>query len=199
VTLANKITLCRIALVPVFVALGIAYGRSVQAGTAEAALRTAAVTFFFIIGISDGVDGYIARNYNQRTRLGSVLDPLADKMLMFSSLLVLSLCAWPQSLPVWLAGVVIARDVLSSSAAGIIYLVQGKVKIRPHWTGKVATVLQITVVSWSMLSFHWATARLLAALTALITVISGGVYLVEGTRQLLARSSPPHQAVSAKA
>jgi CDP-diacylglycerol--glycerol-3-phosphate 3-phosphatidyltransferase/cardiolipin synthase len=186
VTLANKITLCRIALVPLFVVLGISYGQSVQAGVAEAGIRTAAVIVFFVIGLSDGLDGYIARHYHQRSRLGAVLDPLADKMLMFSSLLVLSLCAWPQPLPVWLAGVVIARDVLSSSAAGIIYLVQGKVKIRPHWTGKVATVLQITVVSWSMLGFHWGTARLLAALTALITVISGGVYLVEGTRQLLA-------------
>jgi cardiolipin synthase (CMP-forming) len=191
VTLANKITLTRIALVPPFVVLSILYGQSVQAGTAAATLRTAAVTLFFIIGLSDGLDGYIARHYHQRTRLGAVLDPLADKLLMLTSLLVLSLCSWPQPLPLWLAGVVIARDVLSSLAAWLIYLIHHSVKIRPHWTGKVATVLQITVVSWSMLGFHWGTARLIAALTALITAISGGVYLVEGTRQLCATRHRP--------
>jgi cardiolipin synthase (CMP-forming) len=189
VTLANQITCCRIALVPVFVGLGIAYGRSVEVGQEHGGYYLGTLTCFALISSADGVDGYIARNWNQRTKLGAILDPLADKLLMLSALLMLSLSGWPVKLPLWLAGVVIARDVLSSLAAAAIQMVQGRVLVRPHWTGKLATVLQIASISWSLLG--WSGVRPIAASAALITVLSGGVYLVEGTRQLFAPTPPP--------
>ena len=187
-TLANQITCCRIALVPVFVGLGVAYGRCVEQGQDHTGYYLGTLASFAVISSADGVDGYIARNWNQRTRLGAILDPLADKLLMLSALLMLSLSGWPMKLPLWLAGVVIARDVLSSLAAAAIQWAQGRVLVRPHWTGKLATVLQIASISWSLLG--WAGVRPVAAIAALITVLSGGVYLVEGTRQLFAPSPP---------
>jgi cardiolipin synthase (CMP-forming) len=191
VTLANQITCARLALVPVFVALGIVYGRSVDAGAPDQFYQVATVTLFTLIGVCDGLDGYIARHWNQMSKLGAILDPLADKVQMLAALLMLSLSSWPDGLPLWLPGVVIARDVLSSLAAWLIYGVQGAVNVRPHWTGKLATVLNINAIGWSMLGLTLLSVRTVAAAAAVVTVLSGGVYLVEGIRQLFA---PPKTA-----
>jgi len=99
VTTANKITLVRIAMIPVFVALAIYYGESVRRGAPLEWQRFAAIIVFLLAAASDGLDGYVARHYNQRSRLGVILDPIADKGLLLSGIITLSITNWSQSDP----------------------------------------------------------------------------------------------------
>ena len=85
-TTANKITIGRILLIPVFVLLAIYYGESVRSGQPDDRLRWAAVIVFVVAAGSDALDGYIARRFQQRSRLGVILDPLADKALLVAAL-----------------------------------------------------------------------------------------------------------------
>ena len=152
-TLANRITIFRLLLIPVFVHFAGRYGQSVTDGAPVEPLRIAAVSIFLIAGVSDFLDGWIARRYNQRTRLGSVLDPLADKGLMLAAILTLSVTGWSAQhrFPVWFPVLVILRDVLSSIGAWLIHKKHGRVCISPHWTGKVCNVTQIIAIGWIML------------------------------------------------
>src|SRR5438552_15035820 len=89
-TTANKITLVRIAMIPVFVALAIYYGESVRRGDPQEWQRFAAIIIFLLAAASDGLDGYVARRYNQRSQLGFILDPFADKGLLLIGIITLS-------------------------------------------------------------------------------------------------------------
>ena len=111
-TVANQITLVRILLIPVFVVFAVYYADSVRDGATQDWLRWAAVAGFVIAAASDGLDGWIARRFNQRSALGVVLDPIADKGLLLTAIITLSLYPWPVSLPLWFPVLVIARDVV---------------------------------------------------------------------------------------
>src|SRR5438270_11872654 len=90
-TTANKITVIRILMIPVFVTLAIYYGQSVQKGDPVVWERFAAIFVFLLAAVSDGLDGYVARRYNQRSSLGVILDPIADKALLLSVVITLSI------------------------------------------------------------------------------------------------------------
>lgn len=182
-TTANKVTIFRIFLVPFFVVQVLYY---VDAGNEW--YRLLAVMSFALAAISDGIDGYIARRYNQRSELGSILDPLADKLLLLSGVVLLSLHheSHLPRLPLWLAGTVIGRDAVLVLGAFVIRYVGGKIVVRPHWTGKVATVLQMACVLWALLKFdpRWLFSLSLGA--TICTAVSGTIYFVAGIRQLSA-------------
>ena len=93
-TTANKITIARIMMIPVFVMMAIYYGRSVQRGEPLEWQRWTAIAIFIVAAASDGIDGYIARRFNQKSQLGMVLDPLADKGLLLSGIITLSISNW---------------------------------------------------------------------------------------------------------
>ena len=188
-TTANKITICRILLIPVFVVEVLYY---VKTGTEFH--RFLGFICFGLAATFDGVDGYIARHYNQRSELGAILDPLADKLLLVSGIVLLSFDHVPylQTIPLWLTGTIIGRDILLLVGLIVIQITVGKVKVRPRMLGKIATVLQMIVVLWVLLNwssrglFYWSLGA------ALCTGISGLLYLWDGTRQLSAHpaSSP---------
>src|SRR5207249_8713367 len=148
-TTANKITLIRIAMIPVFVALAIYYGESIQRGDPQEWQRFAAIIVFLLAAASDGLDGYVARHYNQRSKLGVILDPIADKGLLLSGIITLSLTSWSEfepatgKFPAWFPVLVISRDAILLVGTLVLYLLNGKVQVKPHWTGKIATVLQM--------------------------------------------------------
>src|SRR5258708_5992531 len=108
-TTANKITILRILLVPFFVVELIYYVRS-----GNEAHRLAALLCFTVAAILDGVDGYIARRYNQISELGKILDPLADKLLLVSGVVTLSIShgTFLGQIPLWLTGTILGRDLL---------------------------------------------------------------------------------------
>src|SRR5215468_1374512 len=149
-TTANKITILRILLIPFFVVEVLYYvkeGREIYRGLA--------LLCFAVAAICDGVDGYIARRYNQRSELGAILDPLADKLLLVSGIVLLSFDHHNlESIPLWLTVTILGRDVLLLIGLGVIYIMVGKVIVRPRVLGKIATVLQMVVVLWILLKWR---------------------------------------------
>jgi CDP-diacylglycerol--glycerol-3-phosphate 3-phosphatidyltransferase len=186
-TFANKITVARIGLIPVFVGFAIYYGLSVGAGHPEEWLRWAALGVFALAAASDGLDGYVARRYNQRTELGAILDPIADKGLLLAAILTLSFSNWRYALPVWFGVLVVARDLIVMTGAVVLVLLQGRVAVRPTWSGKAATALQMTALLAVMLqpealleplrfqdtTLPWVGLDLPVFLAALFTAASG--------------------------
>ena len=182
-TTANKITIVRILLVPFFI-VQVVY----DASTGDEVYRWLALASFAVAAVSDGVDGYIARHFNQRSELGAVLDPLADKLLLVSGIVLLSLHETPKlpSVPIWLTATVLSRDMLLTLGLTVIHFVTGKIIVRPRWTGKLATVLQMIVVLWALLRlpndwFLWWCRG-----AGLFTGFSGLQYVLDGMRQLSA-------------
>lgn len=190
---ATRITLIRILLIPAFVWLAVYYGKSVEAGAPDERLRWMAVGVFLIASLSDAVDGWIARRFNQRSRLGAILDPLADKGLVLATLITLSVTAWSRDhrLPLWFPMLVITRDVLSIGGAFLIQHATGNVVIRPHWTGKVATATMMIALAWVMLHIDWLPAIVPVAVSSVFVVASGVAYIMDMLRQLHSVPEPP--------
>ena len=188
-TTANKVTILRILLIPFFVVEVLYY---VKEGYEMH--RILAMLCFAVAAILDGVDGYIARRYNQRSELGAILDPLADKLLLVSAVVLLSYDHEPflDTIPLWLTGIIMGRDVLMVIGLVVIQVVVGRVTVRPRMVGKVATVLQMVVVLWVLLRWHEPTVFVLILGAAIFTAVSGLFYVWDGVRQLSAHpaSSP---------
>lgn len=184
-TTANKVTILRMLLIPFFVVEALYYVK-----TGREIFRLLAVLAFVIAAICDGVDGYIARRYNQRSELGAILDPLADKLLLVSGIILFSFNHEPYfgSIPLWLTGTILGRDLLLLIGLVVIQMMVGKVKVRPRLLGKVATVAQMICIGWILL--HWDTDlrpvwfQIWTLAAGLCTGISGLLYIWDGTRQL---------------
>jgi cardiolipin synthase (CMP-forming) len=192
VTTANKITIVRILMIPVFVTLAIYYGESIQRGDPLEWQRFAAIAVFLLAAASDGLDGYVARRYNQRSALGVILDPIADKGLLLSGIITLSISNWSQSdpdygkFPIWFPVLVITRDAVILVGSAVLHLLNGKVQVKPSWTGKVATVCQMCAIAWVMLQLRFLPLWFVVMVAAIFTLISGVIYVVAGVRQLQA-------------
>jgi len=188
-TTANKVTIFRILLIPFFVVEILYY---VQTGSETH--RLLGILSFFIAAACDGVDGYIARRYNQRSELGAILDPLADKLLLVSGIVLLSFDHSPrlESVPLWLTGTIIGRDILLLVGLLVIQITVGKVTVKPNIVGKIATVLQMMVVMWILLKWHDRYLTIWTLAAGFCTGISGLFYVWDGVRQLSAHptSSP---------
>lgn len=158
-TIPNAITMARIVAIP-FVVQAILGGH-----------WTTAFTLFVLAGASDGVDGFIARHFNQMSPLGTYLDPLADKGLtiaVFSAFVVLGI------LPAWLLVLVVARDVAILAGAGLL-AVRGKAHtIRPLMISKVNTALLLVLAAWLLAAeaFGWSIPPLKNALIAGVVVLT---------------------------
>lgn len=191
-TTANKITVARILMIPAFVTMAIYYGESIQRGAPLEWERFTAIAIFLIASLSDGIDGYVARRYNQRSSLGVILDPIADKGLLLSGIITLSISNWSNvdpdygRFPAWFPVLVISRDAVILVGAMVLYLLNGKVQVRPNWTGKVATVLQMAAIGWVMLQLQFLSLIYVVIAAGIFTLLSGIVYVSEGVRQLQA-------------
>ena len=191
-TTANKITVVRILMIPAFVTMAIYHGESIQEGARVEWLRFTAIAIFLIAAVSDGLDGYVARHYNQKSSLGVILDPIADKGLLLSGIITLSISNWSDidpeygRFPAWFPVLVISRDAVILVGAVVLYLLNGKVHVKPNWTGKVATVLQMVAIGWVMLQFRFLPLLYVVIAAGVFTFISGIVYVSDGIRQLQA-------------
>jgi cardiolipin synthase len=177
-TVANQITLVRILLIPVFVVFAVYYSASVREGVPEEWLRWCAVVVFVIAAISDGLDGWIARRFNQRSALGVVLDPIADKGLLLTAIITLSLFPWTVGLPLWFPVLVIARDIVILVGCGLLKFFTGHIEVRPSMLGKVATALQMATVAWVLLQIP--DERWVVWAAGLFTLLSGIGYMWRG-------------------
>lgn len=197
-TTANKITITRILMIPLFVMMAIYYGRGVQHGAPQDWQRWAAVAIFVLAAASDGIDGWVARRFNQRSRLGLILDPIADKGLLLAAIITLSVSKWTYEFPAWFPVLVITRDIVIVAGTLTLHYMNGSVRVKPSWAGKAATALQMVAISLCMLQlnfFHhtvklgnWEIALdfldIPVYLAGLATLVSGIGYVVDGIRQL---------------
>ncbi|WP_289282306.1 MULTISPECIES: CDP-alcohol phosphatidyltransferase family protein [unclassified Methylophaga] len=120
-----------------------------------------------VAGISDGIDGFLAKHFHWQSRLGSILDPIADKLLLVASFATL---AWMDLLPLWLLWLVLARDVIIVSGGLAYHYFIGEFELLPVWSSKINTALQIILVLLVIISQQW-----FAELTLLISI---GVWAV---------------------
>ncbi len=197
-TTANKITITRIMMIPVFVMMAIYYGHSVQRGAPQDWQRWTAIAVFVLAAASDGIDGYIARRYNQKSQLGVVLDPIADKGLLLSGIITLSFSNWGYEFPVWFPVLIVARDVVIVAGTLTLHFLNGSVRVRPSWTGKTATALQMVAIALCMMQWNWfqkslaigrwkldfGSLDLAVWLAGFFTLVSGFGYVVSGIAQL---------------
>ena len=142
VTVPNMLTVFRMVLIPVFVTL-LFYQRFVLA-----------LAVFVIAGLTDGLDGILARRFQQESQLGTVLDPIADKLMMVTAFIVLSMRSiFPQPvpshlpIPFWVTIAVISRDVFIVVGAAAINIMTGFRGFRPSWLGKANTTVQIIAIA----------------------------------------------------
>src|SRR6266480_579942 len=191
-TTANKITVARILVIPAFVTMAIYYGQSIQPGDPLEWQRFTAIAIFLIAAVSDGLDGYIARHYKQRSALGAILDPIADKGLLLSGIITLSISNWSEvdpdygRFPAWFPVLVISRDAVILLGSAVLHILNGKVRVRPSWTGKVATVLQMAAIAWVMLQMRIIPLIYIVCAAGFFTLVSGVIYVRDGVRQLSA-------------
>lgn len=172
-TLANRLTILRILMTPA-IAILLLYKH-----------MEAATVLFVLAGITDGLDGFVARNRGQRTALGMVLDPLADKLLLMSAVITLTIL---KELPRWFTIILVSRDLMLIGGSVILYMFVGKMAMPPSWLGKFTTVFQITTVLLAMLDNFTPMLRSavmpVAFLTTALTIGSGLDYVFRGTRLL---------------
>jgi cardiolipin synthase len=172
-TLANRLTILRILMTPVITML-LLYR---QIGVA--------LILFLLAAITDGLDGLVARWRKQKTTLGMVLDPVADKLLLSSTVVTLTIL---QELPRWFAIIVVSRDVLIIGGSVILYMFLGKINAPPTWLGKITTGFQLLTVLCAMLDNFLprlsAAILPLTAVTLGFTVASGLGYVYRGARLL---------------
>lgn len=180
--LPNALTVFRIIMVPMFLY--------------EVLRGDMGIATLIYVGaaLTDGLDGFIARVWNQQTELGAYLDPLADKLLVATSFVVLAVKGF---VPLWLAVTVISRDVMISLGSLTVYLLRNNLVVKPHPVGKVTTFLQFNYVLLVLLmvsfdlhrgvgkgAFLVALKYPLGVVTGIMTIISGVIYLLSGFRQL---------------
>lgn len=177
-TLANQLTLLRMLLIPALVIL-VVYG-----------MNGWALLVFVTAGVTDALDGVLARWWSQRTTLGAFLDPMADKLLLTSTFIVLTIPALelPNHLPVWLTVLVISRDVIIVVTVAIVNVSIGRRTFTPTLLGKLATLVCILTAAVT-LYFNWlgrtsVLVDLAVYATLAVTLLSGLHYITHVTRVL---------------
>ena len=187
-TWATRITILRLILVPLFVTFIITYNDTTSQNHPEEIWRYAAIAVFVVASLSDALDGYLARHWNQRSALGALLDPIADKLLLFASLVTLGLIPLDhlRSFPIWFPAIVISRDALLLGGYCFLRHFSVPMEIHPHWTGKISTVFTLMAIG-SVLFKMGPWIPWLCALGAGFALVCTVIYVREGL-SLLSRS-----------
>jgi cardiolipin synthase len=171
--LSNRLTILRILMIPIIV-IFLGYD-----------LKKSALGLFFLAGITDALDGFFARVRKEKTQLGTILDPLADKLLLISTFITLTFLGM---LPFWLVILVISRDLILILGSVVRYITTGNLMVSPTLLGKATTVLQLFAVVDALIrdiSGHFFVPRFLSPLlVALFTVTSGLHYIWVGAKSL---------------
>lgn len=176
----NSLTILRILLIPCYIGL-LVYGRFDQA-----------LIVLIVAGLTDALDGAIARVMNQHTRLGAVLDPLADKLLLTSGFITLSMI---HLIPSWVTILVVSRDLILMLGTAVAHFTESHVDITPTFLGKGTTLLQlsyiVTVIFLSSRHINLSPMVMLSLLFGMVsfTLLSGLHYLYRGYRHTSALSS----------
>lgn len=184
ISLPTKITFIRIILTPIIIFLILIHHEKIQEFGLKSSYTYWILTLFSIAIISDIVDGYLSRKFNLITRLGSFLDPIADKILIISTTLVLTYVDCGNPLPIYYTTLIVARESIQISGAISIGIISGDITIKHHWTGKIATFLQILMVYCSLTLESVSFCFSLSLLTSFFAIWSAIMYIHNGLIQL---------------
>jgi cardiolipin synthase len=205
----TRITLVRILLIVPFVDCMLSMNDPALKEAGQTFLRHVAIGLFFIMAISDAIDGYWARHRKQITKLGTFLDPLADKLLMTcASLLLVSERGHVEGflLPMTVVVLIIGKDVLITIGFLVMYLITSHVHIVPVFAGKLSTALQLMMVTAVLVApdlvavvpgyrqfvhLLWWAAAAAAVVAALVYIRNGSRYIEEYERNQGPRPGPP--------
>ena len=186
-TLANRISLFRLLLIPVFLACVVTYTRG------QEWLRYLALATYAMATLSDLVDGYVARNFNQSSKLGAVLDPLADKLMINLAYVFLAVSGeFATSVPYWFPVIVLGRDVSIALGAYLINEFFKPFKAQPRFLGKATAACQNCTIIIILLELPIAYPCLM--ITAVVTVLSFVDYVYTGSKQAGTRTEQDGQA-----
>ncbi|MFT5494679.1 MAG: cardiolipin synthase [Kiritimatiellia bacterium] len=187
ITLATRVTIVRILGIPVFVLLMLYYFLSIRNGQPEESYRLASLVCFILIIATDALDGYLARSRDEVSRLGQILDPIADKLLVLSALVLLTRPyqeAFQPQLPLWFATLLISRDIFIVAGCLVIQSVKHKVEVRPRWSGKLSTFLVAGTIALVLLPAPQIVINGFLITSGICITISWFQYLQDGMKQL---------------
>lgn len=174
-SIPNYLTLFRILLTPVFFITLVSYTPEKEE------LRLIALAIFVVAALTDALDGILARFLKQRTALGQMLDPLADKILLVSAYIgLLFVATLPFRPPLWVTITIIFRDLILLFGFLILNFAAVKVEVQPNIWGKLTTASQMLLLCFVLL--EWPVAVPLAFLTVAFTIISGIIYITRGLK-----------------
>ena len=140
-----------------------------------------ALGIFVFASLTDALDGILARFLKQRTELGKILDPLADKILLLSGYIgLLFVVTLPYRPPLWITITIIFRDFFLLIGFFALNFMSAKMEVQPNWWGKLTTVCQMLLLCFILL--EWAVAQPMAYVTVFFTVISGIIYITKGLK-----------------
>lgn len=178
-TFANIMTCVRILCVPFFISSVVYYHPE------QDYVRYITLGIFIIAVLTDIIDGYCARVYHQGTKIGSILDPIADKFLLMSAFICLfivkSIIA-PVTVPLWLLLIVISRDAILLIGGGVIYVTKGNIEVDPSRLGKMTAFFQVISIVAALLRLPVFPA--FWVIVGLLSVVSGADYLLRGAKVL---------------
>jgi len=167
----NTLTMARIVIIPVLITT-IIYNQYLYA-----------LCLFVIAALTDLFDGLFARLANQKTALGTFLDPLADKFLLLSSFVVFAMNGW---IPKWFAVVVISRDLIVIIGCFLLYMITNTLKVEPVLLGKAAIMVQFIILAYILFKINIMTLppvhSLFLIFSAALTALSGIQYIYKGFR-----------------
>jgi cardiolipin synthase len=193
-TLANLLTVLRMALIPFFL-IAVTDNRS-----------GAALVIFTIAGLTDLLDGIIARMWRQKTALGAILDPLADKLLLTAAFIILCMPDHPKAfpdftllnrIPITLTILSISRDVIIALISGVLYMAGGRTSFAPTFLGKLTTTVEIVTVV-AVLLFNWEGWRSEIILPGLVK-LSLACILASGIHYIYRNTQPSGGAAGGEA
>ena len=187
ITLATKVTIVRILGIPVFILMLIYYMMSLRAGAPVDGYRYMALALFVVIAVTDALDGFLARWRDEETRLGAILDPLADKALLLSAIILLtqpSLAELSPQFPVSFTLLIISRDAGLLIGSCLVHWVTGHVDVHPRLTSKASTFFQMAAIIAALIPLPEPVFFWLVGAAAFFTLVSGLQYIGDGARQL---------------
>lgn len=187
-TVPNLLTFLRMALIPVFASL-LFYGYS-----------GIALIVFVIAGLSDGIDGFVARRFKQESELGTIIDPIADKLLMTTAFIILTMPNVMQParhlpVPFWVTAAVIGRDVLIITVAGAINIMTGFRGFRPSWLGKLSTLVQVVAVGLILLAAEFGFSFYLPTVYFIVVLLAAasGLHYIFHVARLMKEAESPNE------
>ncbi len=167
----NTLTIARIALIPVFIT-SIIYSR-----------YDYALCLFIVAALTDVFDGLFARMKNQKTPLGTFLDPLADKFLLVTSFVIFSVYGW---IPKWLAITVISRDIIVVTGWFVLHFITGNLRVEPSLLGKATIWLESLLIAYILITINLPglpdISPVFFIITAGVSILSATHYMYQGLR-----------------